>query len=417
MQLTDQRKACARPDLPLLFTPLKLRGLTVRNRVVVSPMCQYRSVEGGPTDWHLVHLGKFAMGGAGIVFGDETAVEARGRKTHACAGIFLDDHIPQYRRITDFLKSLGAVPAIQLGHAGRKASCHGAMRNWTPLTDEDAAIGLPPWTGIAPSPIPSGPGARTPHELTIPEIRDVLERWSIAARRATDSGFDVCEIHDAHGYLIHQFLSPIANKRTDGYGGDRAGRMRFALEIAEVVRSNWPADRPVFFRMSVVDGRGGEWVVEDSVALSIELKARGIDIVDCSSGGLQGNSTFPLVPRVPGYHVSYASRIRREAGVGTVAVGLITSPHHAESILQAGDADLVALARGIMYESDWPAHAAAALGVPNHYDLFPPDYAYRFNGRDRTRSGYPRGCDVGIPHSPNEEIPYQWPSEPGAGGQ
>ncbi len=410
MQPTKQHSACTKPALPLLFTPLTLRGLTIRNRVVVSPMCQYRSVDGKPTDWHLVHLGKFAMGGAGMIFGDETAVEARGRKTHACAGIYSDAHVPQYRRITEFLKSLGAVPAIQLGHAGRKASCHGATRNWKPLTDEDAAVGLPPWTGIAPSPVPSGPGAHVPHELSISEIRDVIGSWRLAAQRATDAGYDVCEIHGAHGYLIHQFLSPVANKRTDAYGGDRAGRMRFALEVVEVVRAAWPADRPVFFRMSVVDGRGGVWVVEDSVALSIELKARGIDMVDCSSGGLQGDSAFPLIPRVPGYHVSYASRIRREAGIKTIAVGLITSPHHAESILQAGDADLIALARGIMYESDWPAHAAACLGVPNHYDLFPPDYAYRFYARDRTRSGYPRGCEASIPHGFQKEVPYVWPA-------
>jgi 2,4-dienoyl-CoA reductase-like NADH-dependent reductase (Old Yellow Enzyme family) len=396
-------------QLPLLFTPMSLRGLTVRNRVVVSPMCQYRSVDGGPTDWHLVHLGKFAMGGAGIVFGDETAVEERGRKTHSCAGIYSDGHIQRYRRITDFLKSLGAVPAIQLGHAGRKASCHGAMRNWEPLTEADAAHGLTPWIGIAPSPIPSGPGAHVPHELTVSDIRAVLEGWRVAAQRAMDAGFDICEIHGAHGYLIHQFLSPIANKRTDAYGGDRAGRMKFALEVAEVVRAAWAQDRPVFFRISAVDGRGGEWFVDDSVVLATELKARGIDIIDCSSGGMQGTSSFLPIPRVPGYHVSYASRIRREVGIKTIAVGLITSPHHAEGILQAGDADLIALARGIMYESDWPAHAAASLGVPGHYELFPPDYAYRLYGRDQSRSGYPPGSRVSIPHSLQVEMPYEWP--------
>lgn len=395
--------------LPLLFTPITLRGITVRNRIVISPMCQYRSVEGGPTDWHLVHLGKFAMGGAGIVFGDESAVEARGRKTHHCAGIYDDRHVALYRRIVDFIKSVGAVPAIQLGHSGRKASSHGAMRNWEPLTDADARQGLMPWTGVAPSAIPAGPRAHVPRAMDRADIAQVLAAWKAAALRAVDAGFEICEIHGAHGYLIHQFLSPLTNKRTDSYGGDRPGRMRFALEVAETVRSAWPQDRPVFFRISVVDGKGGEWVVEDSVALAKALAERGIDLIDCSSGGIRGNSAFPLIPRVPGYHVSYAARIKREAGVATIAVGLITDPFHAEAILQEGSADLVALAREVMYDSDWPLHAAAALGVPKHYDLLPPDYAYRLWQRDKTRSGYPHGIETGIPHSATEIMPYAWP--------
>ena len=396
-------------SVPLLFQPMALRGLTIRNRVVVSPMCQYRSVDGGPTDWHLVHLGRFAIGGAGVVFGEETAVEARGRKTHACAGLYTDEHVRQYRRITDFVKSLGATPAIQLGHSGRKASTHGATRDWAPLTPADAALGLPPWTGIAPSPLPASPGAHVPREMTLADIAEMHELWRVATCRAVDAGYDICEIHGAHGYLIHQLLSPVSNKRTDAYGGDRAGRMRFALEIAEVVRAAWPKERPLFFRVSVVDGRGGEWVVDDTLALATELKARGVDVIDCSSGGIQGSSAFPLVPRVPGYHVSYASRIRREVGIKTLAVGLITEADHAESILQAGDADLVALARGLMYQSDWPAHAAAQLGLQRHYDLFPPDYAYRFYGREKSRSGYPAGTEVSIPHSLNDVVPYEWP--------
>lgn len=399
------------PTPPLLFTPITLRGLTVRNRVVVSPMCQYRSVDGGPTDWHLVHLGKFAMGGAGIVFGDETAVEARGRKTHACAGLYSEHHVREYRRITDFLRSMGATPAIQLGHSGRKASSHGAMRDWEPLTAADTEIGLPPWIGLAPSPLPAAPGAHVPHEMTQADISDLLDTWRVATLRAVDAGYDICEVHGAHGYLIHQFLSPVTNKRTDAYGGDRPGRMRFALETAEVVRAAWPQDKPVFFRVSVVDGHGGEWMVEDTIALATELKVRGIDAIDCSSGGIQGPSGFPLVPRVPGYHVSYASRIRREVDIMTVAVGLITSPDHAESILRARNADLIALARGVMYQCDWPVHAAARLGVANHYDLFPPDYAHRLHGRDQSSSGYPWGAKVSIPHGLNEGVPYEWPAD------
>lgn len=398
---------------PLLFTPLRLRGIELRNRIMVAPMCQYRSVDGGPSDWHLVHLGKFAMGGAAIVFGDETAVEARGRKTHDCAGLYNEGHVKAYRRITDFIRSLGAAPAIQLGHSGRKASVHGAMENWRPLVASDAPEGREPWTGIAPSAIPDQPGAHMPRALDHEEIADVVRTWGEAARRAVDAGYDICEIHGAHGYLIQQFLSPISNRREDGYGGDRAGRMRFALEVAEVVRTAWPADRPVFFRVSAVDGEGGAWDMDDTVALSVELKARGIDAVDCSSGGIRGKSAFPPVPRVPGFQVGYASRVKREAGIRTVAVGLITDPHHAESVLEEGHADIIALARGLMQDSEWPVRAAAALGVDDPYGLFPPDYAYRLRERDRVQALYPPERPVAIPHACGWEVDYSWPNSVG----
>lgn len=395
-------------SLPRLLTELTLRDIKVRNRIVISPMCQYRSVEGGPTDWHLVHLGKFAIGGAGIIFTEETAVEERGRKTYDCAGLYTDSHVTQYRRITEFIKSLGAVPAIQLGHAGRQASCHGAMRKWAPLTEADAAAGLPPWTGVAPSPIPAGPGAHIPAEMSRQDIAAMVETWKLAAKRATDAGFDICEIHGGHGYLIHQFLSPVSNKRTDAYGGDRAGRMAFALEIAEAVRSVWPADSPVFYRASVVDGKGGEWFVEDTIALAHGLKERGIDVLDCSSGGMSGASSFPLVPRVPGYHVSYSATIRREVGISTMVVGGISDPHHAEAILQDGDADLIAIARPVMYETEWPVHAAIALGVSDPYRFFPEDYAYRLRAREQTQQTVPGDQPVRIPYSENHSEPYRW---------
>lgn len=396
------------PESPLLFAPIKLRSLTVRNRIVISPMCQYRSISGGPTDWHLVHLGKFAMAGAGIVFGEETAVEERGRKTHDCAGIYDDRHIAQYRRITDFIRSMGSIPAIQLGHSGRKASSHGAMRNWAPLRAEDAAIGCAPWIGVAPSAIAVSAEAHMPVEMSKSDIVQVLRSWADAARRSLQAGFDICEIHGAHGYLIHQFLSPITNKRRDGYGGDREGRMRFAIEVAEIVRAEWPAHLPVFFRASVVDGKGGEWIFEDTVHLARALKERGIDLIDCSSGGIQGPSAFPLVPRVPGYHVGYSSRLRKNVQIKTMAVGLITDPHHAEAILQNGDADLIALGREAMYDSNWPVHAAASLDVKNGYDLLPPDYAYRLHARDRTRSAYPDGTLVTIPYAADDQESYVW---------
>lgn len=403
--------ANAASEGPLLLRPLTIRGITLRNRVMISPMCQYRSINGGPTDWHLVHLGQFGIGGAGIVFGDETAVEARGRKTHDCAGLYQEAHVAQYRRITDFLKSVGAIAAIQLGHSGRKASSHSAVRHWAPLRDADAAEGKAPWTGVAPSPIPVSADAHIPHQLTIDEIRTMLQTWRIAALRAVDAGFDICEIHGAHGYLIHQFLSPLTNRRTDGYGRDRAGRMRFAFEIAEAVRSAWPVDKPLFFRVSCVDGKSGAWTMDDTIPLAEGLRSRGIDVIDCSSGGIQGDSAFPLIPRVPGYHVGYAARIRRDTGLPTVAVGLITSPLHAEAILENGDADLIALARGAMEDPAWAAHAAAALQAPNRYDFFPPDYAYRLRSRDRSRSAYPPGRLTTIPHAIGDERPYVWPEK------
>ncbi|HEY9279831.1 MAG TPA: NADH:flavin oxidoreductase/NADH oxidase, partial [Eoetvoesiella sp.] len=282
---------------PLLLSPVQLRGLTSRNRVVVSPMCQYASVDGTPSDWHLVHLGKFAAGGAGIVFCEETAVEARGRKTYGCAGIYTDEHVTAYRRITDFIRASGAIPAIQLGHAGRKASCGPPWTNFQPLTEADAKNGMAPWRGISASEIAAKVGALIPEALDKDQIKQLVQTWRIAALRAMDAGFDICEIHGAHGYLIHQFLSPLANIRTDAWGGDIHGRMRLALEISEAVRAVWPQDKPVFFRVSAVDGDGGAWSMDDTVVLSASLRERGIDVVTCSSGGINGPLNMAVVPR------------------------------------------------------------------------------------------------------------------------
>lgn len=367
---------------PLLFTPITLRGVTSRNRIMASPMCQYASIDGGPTDWHLIHLGRSALGGAGIVFHEESAVEPRGRKSHHCAGLYNDAHARAYRRINESLVSLGAVPAIQLGHSGRRASTHGAMEGWRPLTEADAAHGLAPWRAISPSALPAGDDWPTPKEMDRDDIRAVVAAWAEAARRGVDAGFEVCEVHGAHGYLIHQFLSPVSNRRNDAHGGDRAGRMRFALEVAEAVRAAWPDDKPLFFRVSCVDGKGGVWDIADTVTLAAELKERGVDVVDCSSGGINGPTAMALVPRMPGYHVAFAERVRHEVDIATVAGGLITGPDQAEAILQAGQADLIAMARELMYHADWPVHAARALGVADYLDLFPDAYAFRLKRRD-----------------------------------
>ena len=372
--------------VPALLAPLALRGLTARNRIVVSPMCQYSSTDGGPTDWHLVHLGKFALGGAAIIFCEETAVEERARKTSHCAGIYADRLAPMYRRINDFLRGQGSIPAIQLGHGGRRASCGPPWTNFAPLTEENSAqTGERPWPTISASAIPVRAGAPAPLELSIADIKIVLAAWRTAAQRSLDAGFDICEIHGAHGYLIHQFLSPLANQRSDAYGGDLNGRMRFGLEVAETVRSVWPQDKPLFFRVSAVDGNGGAWGMPDTVVLCLELKARGIDVITCSSGGIDGPLVGAVVPRVPGYQVLYAEAVRRDAGIMSCAVGLITEPAQAEAILRGGQADLIALARELMYNPNWPVHAARELGYADYLDLLPPAYTWWLKRREQTR--------------------------------
>lgn len=386
-----QRVAASAQDFrPRLFQPITLRGVTARNRIVASPMCQYKSLHGMPTDWHFVHMGRYAVGGAGIVFYEETAVEERGRKTHHCAGIYDDSQIPAYRRITDLVRSLGALPAIQLGHTGGKASEHGPLTGRAALTEDDSLNGLPPWATISSSAVPARPGKAAPRAMDVDDISQVHRAFADAARRSVEAGFDICEIHGAHGYLIQQFLSPLINQRRDGYGGDRAGRMRFALELVEAVRRVWPADKPLFFRVSSIDGQGGFWDIEDTVVLAAELGRRGVDVIDCSSGGLSGPSQMQEVPRIPGRHLPYARRVKEATGLPTMAPGLITEPRHAEEILQAEDVDLVAMARELMLHSDWPVYAARQLGVPDYLDLFPEDFAYRLKRRqlmDQLRGG------------------------------
>tara|TARA_B100000676_G_C18083241_1_gene852899 strand:+ start:2260 stop:3471 length:1212 start_codon:yes stop_codon:yes gene_type:complete len=376
------------PDVgpqPLLFTPITIRGVTSKNRIVVSPMCQYNSDDGSPGDWQMMHIGRLAVGGAGIIFGEETGIEARGRKTYKCAGIWKDKHIPMYRRLTDFIKKQDAVPAIQLGHAGRKASCHTATEDWRPLEDKDAADGMPPWQGLAPSALDQLPRRFIPKAMDRDDIRTVLDAWREATRRSMDAGYDILEIHGAHGYLIHQFLSPVSNHRNDSYGGDRPGRMRFALEVAEVVRDAWPKEKPLFFRVSAVDGEGGIWDLDDTVALSKELKDRDIDLVDCSSGGIAGESEMPMVPRIEQFQAGFAERVRREAAIMTIAVGGITEAQQAENILQSGRADLVALAREFLWNADWAAHAAKELGAVDPYGQMPHEYGYRLRQREKQR--------------------------------
>jgi 2,4-dienoyl-CoA reductase-like NADH-dependent reductase (Old Yellow Enzyme family) len=366
---------------PMLFRPLTLRGLTIRNRIMLAPMSQYLVADDGvPTDWQIVHLGQFAMGGAGIVFSEETAVEARGRRTHNCTGIYTAEQARGWRRVTDFLKDLGAAPAMQLGHGGSRGSHRSPYQARRPLLVEDTAIGMGPWPVVSSSPIANNPGHPAPTALDLAGIREEIAAWRDAALHARDAGFDIIEIHGAHGYLIQQFLSPLLNTRTDAYGGDLQGRMRFALELTEAVREAWPKDKPLFFRVSAVEGSGGLWDIDDTVALAKELKARGVDVIDCSSGlgDAKGVSDMPPVPRgMPGCHVIYADHVRRTADIPTVAVGVITEPQQAEDVLQQGKADIIGVARVMMRNPYWPVDAAQALGLEDWAELLPPTYVAR----------------------------------------
>ncbi|AKT43626.1 NADH:flavin oxidoreductase/NADH oxidase [Chondromyces crocatus] len=361
---------------PALFQPLTLRGLTLKNRVVVSPMCQYSAVDGVANDWHFVHLGRFAIGGAGTVFVEATGVEARGRISHGDMGLYNDEQQAALARIAAFVKSQGAVPAIQLAHAGRKASTHRPWQGGASITPENALPGEPPWTTVAPSALPFDEGWHTPHALTLEEIAELKEAWASSTRRALAAGFEIVEVHAAHGYLLTEFLSPISNQRTDAYGGDLAGRMRLLLEVVEVVRAVWPEDRPVFVRISAVDGTEGGWSLEDSLVLARELKARGVDVVDCSSGGLSP-SMATLNRPAPGYQVPYAEALRKEVKLATMAVGLILDAAQAEAILQSGQADLVALGRALLVDPNWTQTAKAALAPEQAGDAtWPPAVGY-----------------------------------------
>jgi len=375
------------PRRPLLFTPYTIRELTLKNRIVVSPMCQYASEDGSPVDWHYGHLGRYAIGGAGVVFYEETAVEARGRKTYACAGLYRDEQIPEYKRMAHFLNDLGAVPAMQLGHSGRKASVKSAMNDWAPLDAGDADNGQPPWQGVSPSALPAAPGKHIPKAMDREDMDTVIQAFVDATRRTHEAGFKVLEIHGAHGYLLHQFLSPFSNLRSDDYGGNRSKRMRFCLEVTEAVRAAWPRSLPLFYRVSAIDGPGGAWNMDDTVELSRALASRGVDLVDCSSGGITGDTDMAGVEPGPGNQVAFAERVRKEAGVASMAVGFITEAAQAEAILRAGQADLIAMARELMYHADWPVHAARELGVDDAFDLFPPSYSHRLQRREQALQG------------------------------
>ncbi len=371
---------------PLLFTPLPLRGVTLRNRVVIAPMAMYSAVDGIAQDFHFAHWGRLILGGAGCVFVEATAVTEQGRITNGDLGIWSDAHIAGLKRVADFMKTQKVVPAIQLAHAGRKGSMQRPWFGNGALTAEDLARGEQKWDTVAPTATPMAEGHIVPHPLSISELARLKDAWVAAAKRAIAAGFDILEIHNAHGYLLHQFLSPVTNTRSDGYGGDLAGRMRFPLEIAEALRETWPRDKPVFVRVSAVDGVEGGWTLDDTVTYAKELKARGIDVVDCSSGGLFGSATAARIKRSWGFQVPYAERVRREAGIKTMAVGLIIDPFFAEEILQQDKADLIAIAREALVNPCWPQMAEIALGrqTSEAMEDWPIQYGWWLKHRERT---------------------------------
>ncbi len=340
---------------PLLFTSLRTRSLELRNRIVVSPMCEYSSHDGFANDWHLVHLGSRAVGGAGLVLTEACAVTAEGRISPDDLGIWKDDHVAMLARITAFVRSQGAAAGIQLAHAGRKAGTAAPFKGGKPLPAAEA------WQIVAPSPLAFAPGYAQPHEVSKSEIAAIIGDFAAAAARALTAGFQVIELHAAHGYLIHQFLSPLSNQRSDAYGGSFDNRCRLACEVVEAVRGVWPAELPLWVRISATDWVEGGWDVADSVALARRLRPLGVDLMDCSSGG---NVAHAQIPVGPGYQTVFAEQIKRETGMATGAVGVITSPEQAEHILVTGQADAIILARQMLREPYWPLRAAHELGHP-----------------------------------------------------
>lgn len=338
-----------------LFTPITFRGLTLRNRIGVSPMCQYSSEDGFANDWHLVHLGSRAIGGAAMVMMEATGVTPEGRITPQCNGIWKDEHVEPLKRVTSFIKAHGAAAAIQLAHAGRKAS---TAAPWD--GGKLVVTGNGGWQPVAPSAIAFNPEHAPPHALTVDEIKNTRDAFVAGARRAVKAGFDIVEIHGAHGYLLHEFLSPLSNQRTDEYGGTEENRFRFMLETARAIRAEVPKEIVVGARLSCIDWKEGGLTIDDSVRLAALLKKEGVDFIDCSSGALVPDAKMTVGPN---YQVPFAKEIRAKAHIPTCAVGLITDAHQANAIVADGEADMVFLARAMLRDPYWPVHAAETLGA------------------------------------------------------
>jgi 2,4-dienoyl-CoA reductase-like NADH-dependent reductase (Old Yellow Enzyme family) len=363
-QHTALRMATRMPT-PLLFQPISFRSVTARNRIVVSPMCQYSAHDGLGSDWHVQHLGARAAGGAGIVFTEATHVSAIGRITNGCLGLYTAEHQALLTRLAAVITMCGSVPGIQIAHAGRKASSLVPWEGGKPIPIDQGG-----WLPLAPSALPAVPEATVPHALSTSEIAGIIGQFAATAGMARNAGFRIAEIHGAHGYLAHSFLSPVSNRRNDSYGGDLNGRARFLMETIEAIREEWPSDLPLWVRLSCSDWVSGGLTIDDTVAVARKLAATGqVDLIDCSSGGVSHEQKIPSLH--PGYQVPFADAIRNQAGIATGAVGLITEPTHAAEILANGRADVVLLARAMLADPAWPIRAAKALGVKPEV---PPQY-------------------------------------------
>jgi len=361
----NERRILRRDPNPCLFRPIEFRSVTVRNRIMLSPMCQYSGKDGLANDWHLVHLGARAAGGAGIVCTEAIHTEPRGRITNSCLGLWNDEQASRLARIAEFVTMTGAVPAIQLGHAGRKASVSRPWEGTRPVAPEDGG-----WSPIGPSSIPYAENWPTPQAMSKADIETNIEEYASAARRARACGFQILELHAAHGYLLHQFMSPLSNVRDDNYGGSFDNRIRFLLETIDAVRTEWPATLPLFVRISVTDWVEGGWTLSDSLRLCKILRECGdVDLVDCSSGG---NDPRQDISIHPGYQVSFAREVKHKCGIPTAAVGLINSADLAESILANGDADLIVLGRTLLSDPHWPLRSANTLHAET--ELWPVQY-------------------------------------------
>ncbi len=377
------------PPRPMLFEPFSIRGLTLKNRLVVPPMVHYRCDPGNTCGtFHVVHLGRYALGGFGLVFVEATGVEEVGLINEHDLGIWNDTQVESFKPLIAFMKRQGTAIGIQLAHGGRKASSQTAMQGMGPLTEENLKAGAKLWQPVGPTAEPVAKGWLTPRQLTTAECRAMAGTWAAAAKNAVAAGFDTIEIHTAHGYLLASFLSPVSNTRNDEYGGDRAGRMRLPLEIVEAVRREMPATMPLFLRVSSVDGTQEGWNMDDTVAFARELKVRGVDVIDCSSGGISGAATAAQVTRSLGFQVPFAERVRKEAEIPTMAVGIILEAQQAEDILQKGQADLIAVGRQSQFNPNIALHWAHDLGINTRFEDWSPEYGWWLEKRIRTLDGF-----------------------------
>jgi 2,4-dienoyl-CoA reductase-like NADH-dependent reductase (Old Yellow Enzyme family) len=385
---------------PMLFRPLTIRGLTLKNRMVVPPMVHYRAEAGNTCGaFHMVHLGRYALGGFGLVFVEATAVEEIGLINEHDLGIWNDAQMESFRPLIAFMRRQGTAIGIQLAHGGRKACSQTAMQGMGPLTEENLKAGAKLWQPVGPTAEPVAKGWLTPRQLTTAECRAMVGTWANAARHAVGAGFDTIEIHTAHGYLLASFLSPVSNTRNDKYGGDRAGRMRLPLEIVEAVRREMPASMPLFVRVSSVDGTQEGWNMDDTVVFARELKARGVDVIDCSSGGISGAATAAQVTRSLGFQVPFAERVRKEADISTMAVGIILEAQQAETILQNGHADLIAVGRQAQFNPNIAHHWSHELGINMRFEDWSPEFGWWLEKRIRTMEGFATPTGTVTPRS------------------